>query len=61
MDRLQAKPGMVKLNITIDRVMQSQIVAILFDILDVLLFALDIYTDIRVVHVSVASLVVLHH
>ncbi|GFH10300.1 uncharacterized protein HaLaN_05588, partial [Haematococcus lacustris] len=47
--RLLAAPVMQRLNDRYDRLMQTQAVAILFDISDVLLFLLDMYTDFRVV------------
>ena len=48
-DRLAASPRMVALNRRIDRIMQSQTVAILFDLMDVSVYVIGIYSSSVVV------------
>jgi hypothetical protein len=43
-DRIMAHPTYVRLDRWVDRVMQSTAVNILLDVMDVLLFTLDVYT-----------------
>ena len=50
-ERFKAHPRVASVNATLDRVMQSTLVAIIFDFLDVALFALDMYTDWRAIAV----------